>query len=189
MMSKMFHGWMWMAVAALMLALPTNAKADETNACGIGDAIAGFGLALDPSNDVSLHLTAGERELLSLAIPGYLDALEAEKAGAESGAFDFRAIGLGWFIDITVPCIRDKINIDGVPGDFISPPVDVDFNSFERIAVQIMASIWNRRNGVMAFHLKGCKASHELRNAILCPTFTSLADAAQTLFKKVTKDQ
>lgn len=189
MMSKIFHGWMWVAVVALMLALPTDARADESNACGIGDAIAGFSLALDPSKEVSLHLTAGERELLSLAIPGYLDALEAEKAGALAGAFDFRAIGLGWFIDITVPCISGKINIDDMPGDFFSPGVDVEFNSFERIAVQIMTSIWNRRNGVMAFHLKGCKASHELRNGILCPTFTSLADSAQTLFKKVTKDQ
>lgn len=179
MMSKMFHGWMWMAVAALMLALPMNAKAGHIDDCGLSGLI---GFELDPSMDVSLHLTASEREVLNLAIPGYIADLEAEEAGAAAGGFGDRAFGLHVFIHITVPCIEGKINAT-------APEVDVDFNSFERVAVQIMSSIWNRNNGVMAFHMKGCKASHELRNGILCPSFAPLADAAQTLFKKVTKDQ
>lgn len=143
-------------------------------------------IPLDASQEVTITLTPTERELLNLAIPGYIDAVEAEFEGTV-GLFPDRAFGLGVFAYTTVPCIRDKIN-DGLTA---TDSGTFTFNSFERVAIQIMTSIWNSKNGVMSHHIAGCRISRELRedSAILCQTFFPLAEAADNLFKKVSKDE
>lgn len=151
-------------------------------ACDLSDVP----IPLDMSQEVTITLTPTERELLNLAIPGYIADVEKEFEGT-IGRFPDRAFGLGVFAYTTVPCIRDKIN-EGL-GEFDS--ATLTFNSFERVAIQIMTSIWNSKNGVMSHHIAGCRISRELRedSAILCQTFFPLAEAADNLFKKISKDE
>ncbi len=176
-----------LAIAACTLFVGSQAQAAATFpvfSCDLTDA----GITLDPSQEVTITLTASERELLNLAIPGYIADLEKEFEGASAGGFEGRAFGLGVFAYTTVPCIRDLINAAGL-GETDS--VTVTLNSFERVAVQIMTSIWNPRDGVMSHHIAGCRRSRELRqeSAILCRTFFPLAEAAESLFRKVSRDQ
>jgi len=164
--------------------------------CDLSDTPPGIGI--DPDAAVTVSMTETEREVLNLAIPGYIADLQGELAGAADAGFQNRAFGLGIFAFTTVPCIRDKVNdpalIDAADGSIPS----IDFNSFERVAIQIMMQIWNPRDGVMAHHIRGCRRSQELRNAQefgdpefpnLCATVFPLADSAASLFRKVSRDQ
>lgn len=147
----------------------------------------------DGADGVTITLTPTERELIDLAVPGFITALQKESEGSGPAGFLGRAGGLDWFANISVPCIFQKVNHDSdgnALGEFDS--ADITFNSFERVGVNLMTSIWNSRNGVMAHHMAGCIRSKELGHAAsanLCNTFAPLADAVETLFKKVTKDQ
>jgi len=154
------------------------------------------GISVDDSAAVTIDLTRTEREVLNLAIPGYIADLEAEFEGTREH-FPNRAFGLGLFIKTTVPCIDEMINDPSRVGQD-GAILGTSFNSFERVATQIMMSIWNARDGVLAHHIRGCRRSRELRNALefegapqpnLCSTFFPLADAASSLFRKVTRDQ
>lgn len=171
----------------------------DASACEVNPFTFGLGepLLFEEQYSVDLNLPPIERELLSLAIPGYVAALEAEIDGTDgqdgSGNFPPRFGGLVWFATVTVPCIQDKIHLGGTLGD--QDDVDVTFNEFERVAVQIMTSIWNADNGVMSHHLAGCAVSAELNRAPdfsdpnLCATFWPLGGAATRLFDKVSTDQ
>jgi len=196
------RGFAALTGTAMMIAAATSAFAqDEESAdtprfeCDFSDL---DGVGADPGAAVTIDLTRTEREVLNLAIPGYIADLEKEYEGTQD-TFPNRAFGLDLFISTTVPCIEKKINGElGVtlnPDESIS---NVTFNSFERVAAQIMLSIWNSRDGVLAHHIRGCRRSQELRNAEefnnprfpnLCSTFFPLADAAGSLFRKVTRDQ
>ncbi len=167
-----------------------------TNICEVNPfsfAFPGEPIFFDGADGVSITLTPTEREVIDLAVPGYIGAVRKESEGTGPTGFLGRAGGLDWFANITVPCLFQKINHDAdgnALGEFDS--ADVTFNSFERVAVQIMSSIWNRRDGVMSHHMAGCIRSEELGHAAsanLCNTFAPLADAVETLFKKVSKDQ
>lgn len=151
-----------------------------------------------PDLAVTVTLNGFEREVLSLAIPGYLAALQGEVEGATAGGFQQRADGLGAFINITVPCIQYKINANADQGGgHDAGDLTVTFNNFERVAGQIMTRIWNSGDGVLSHHVTrspchhaaGCGLSVELTNASLCPTVAPLALAAETLYTKVTADQ
>lgn len=172
-----------LAGALFALAAPAVAQEEFPRfSCDLSD----IPIPLDMSQEVTITLTPTERELLNLAIPGYIADVEKEFEGTV-GLFPDRAFGLGVFAYTTVPCIRDKIN-EGL-GEFDS--ATLTFNSFERVAIQIMTSIWNSKNGVMSHHIAGCRISRELRedSAILCQTFFPLAEAADNLFKKISRDQ
>lgn len=172
-----------LAGALFAFAAPALAQEEFPRfACDLTDV----GIPLDMSQEVTIALTATERELLNLAIPGYIADVEKEFEGTD-GLFPDRAFGLGVFAYTTVPCIRDKIN-DGLTA---TDGGTFTFNSFERVAIQIMTSIWNSKNGVMSHHIAGCRISRELRqdSAILCQTFYPLAEAADSLFRKISRDQ
>ena len=64
----------------------------------------------DGDLSVTIELNDDEREVLNLAIPGYIADLEKEVEGADRGNFVFRRDGLQFFVDVTVPSIREKIN-------------------------------------------------------------------------------
>lgn len=165
---------LWALVATVAVLFSSNAHAQV---CEDFD---------NPETSVTFDLTPGEREALNLAIPGYIAALEAEVEGAAAGGFGDREFGLALFANLTVPCIRDQINFD------TSDPtatIEVTFNAFERVAVQIMMTIWNSRNGVMSHHLVGCRRSSELREDVLCQSFFPLANSVESLFRKISRDQ
>jgi hypothetical protein len=143
-----------------------------------------------PDRGVTITLNSFERELLNLAAPGYIEVLKLEQEGALAGGYQARADGLAAFINISVPCIIQKINTAAGPGgDHAAGDVTVTFNNFERVAAQIMTRIWNQSDGVMSHHVNGCAQSAELRNGSLCPFFFPLGLASESLFAKVTQDQ
>lgn len=185
-MSVSIRSMLSIAAAAVFLLMTGQARAGDPPAfaCDLSD----FGIPLVESQEVTIRMTSSERELLNLAIPGYIADVQGEEVGATDGGFVGRAFGLHVFSSTTVPCIREMINAGPFDADGSSV---ITFNSFERVAIQIMTSIWNPRNGVMSHHIAGCLKSRELRSdsAILCQTFFPLARAAKSLFEKISRDQ
>ncbi len=165
-----------------------------------------LGSGFDKSQRVTIPLNQRERELIHLAMEGFIADMQHERDGvvmassierdADFNAHPFfvRDFFLGFFIDAVVPSIQDR-----VAGSFVSEfdeaamlasVQNVEFGACERHAVSIGIENWTvKSGGQMASHLKICKDSKELSDLTLCNSFEPLGDAYKSLTEKIGKDQ
>ncbi len=172
---------------------------EEISPC---EALDGF----DKSQRVTIPLNQRERELIHLAMEGFIADMQHERDGVgmvssierdpsfDAHPFFVRDFFLGFFIDAVVPSIQDR-----VAGSYVSEfdeaamlasVQNVEFGACERHAVSIGIENWTvKSGGQMASHLKICKDSKELSDLGACNSFEPLGDAYKSLTKKIGKDQ
>ena len=165
-----------------------------------------LGQGFDKSQRVTIPLNQRERELIHLAMEGFIADMQHERDGVvmassierdpsfDAHPFFVRDFFLGFFIDEVVPSIQDR-----VAGSFVSEfdeaamlasVQNVEFGACERHAVSIGIENWTvKSGGQMASHLKICKDSKELSDLGACNSFEPLGDAYKSLTEKIGKDQ
>lgn len=159
---------------------------------------AAFGF--DQSLRVTIPLHQRERELIHLAMEGFIADLEHEAAGTSNAvpAFDLRTGFLQFFITNVVPSIQSRVAgkfVDEFPtpaneAAMLASVQNVEFGACERSAISIALEKWSvKSGGQMAAHLKLCQASEEMNASTACQSFIPLGEAYQSLEKKIEKDQ
>ena len=165
-----------------------------------------LGSGFDKSQRVTIPLNQRERELIHLAMEGFIADMQHERDGVvmassverdpsfDAHPFFVRDFFLGFFIDVVVPSIQDR-----VAGSFVSEfdeaamlasVQNVEFGACERHAISIGIEKWTvKSGGQMSAHLKICQASEELRDLNACNSFEPLGKAYSSLTKKIQKDQ
>ena len=154
----------------------------------------------DPSLRVTIPLHQRERELIHLALEGFIADLEHERVGTNTAnpPFELRSGFLGFFIDAVVPTIESRVGgrvVDEFPRPenevaMLASIQHVEFGACERNAISIAIENWTvKSGGQMAAHLKLCQASSEMKMSTACQSFIPLGDAYSTLSKKIEKDQ
>jgi hypothetical protein len=189
-------GGLWLAgpaAAEADLALSDSLWGEESSPC---EAAFGF----DESLRVTIPLHQRERELIHLAMEGFVADMEHEQVGtaASDPPFELRAGFLGFFIAEVVPTIQSRVGgrvVDEFPtpeneAAMLASVQNVEFGACERNAISIAIEKWSvKSGGQMAAHLKICQASTEMKNSTACQSFAPLGDAYSTLSKKIEKDQ
>ena len=154
----------------------------------------------DPRLRVTIPLNQRERELIHLALEGFIADLEHEQVGtsAANPPFELRSGFLGFFIDAVVPTIQSRVGgrvVDEFPtpeneAAMLASVQSVEFGGCERNAISIAMENWSvRSGGQMAAHLKLCRASREMKTSTGCQSFIPLGEAYSTLSRKIETDQ
>lgn len=154
----------------------------------------------DRSLRVTIPLHQRERELIHLALEGFIADMEHEQVGTNTAnpPFELRSGFLGFFIDLVVPTIQSRVGgrvVDEFPtpeneAAMLASIQNVEFGACERNAISIAIEKWTvKSGGQMAAHLKICQASSEMKTTTACQSFIPLGDAYSTLSKKIEKDQ
>jgi hypothetical protein len=196
-----------MSVLFVGFAQATNAVAEDHDDPVLEDSLwgenpspceAAFGF--DPDLRITIPLHQRERELIHLAMEGFIADLEHEAVGTSNAvpAFDLRTGFLQFFISAVVPSIQSRVAGKFV-NEFPTPENEaamlesvqnVEFGGCERSALSIAMEKWSvKSGGQMAAHLKLCQASLEMKNSTACHSFEPLAEAYMSLTKKIEKDQ
>ena len=154
----------------------------------------------DRSLRVTIPLHQRERELIHLALEGFIADMEHEQVGTSTAnpPFELRAGFLGFFIDVVVPTIQSRVGgrvVDEFPtpeneAAMLASIQNVEFGACERNSISIAIEKWTvKSGGQMAAHLKVCQASSEMKTTTACQSFFPLGEAYSTLSKKIEKDQ
>lgn len=160
------------------------------------EAVFGF----DPSLRITIPLHQRERELIHLAMEGFIADMEHEATGTSSAVppFELRTGFLEFFITDVVPSIQSRVAgrfVDEFPtpeneAAMLASVQNVEFGACERSALSIAIEKWSvKSGGQMAAHLKLCQASKEMNASTACQSFLPLGDAYDSLTKKIEKDQ
>ncbi len=154
----------------------------------------------DKNMRITIPLHQRERELVHLAMEGFIADLEHEMVGTSNAepSFDLRAGFLQFFITNVVPTIQSRVAGKFV-AEFPTPENEaammasvqnVEFGSCERSALSIGIENWSvKSGGQMAAHLKLCQASQEMNASTACQSFHPLGEAYDSLSKKIENDQ
>ena len=179
---------------------PASADVDP----GLTDSLWGEALSpceaafgFDPSLRVTIPLHQRERELIHLALEGFIADLEHERVGVSSAnpPFELRAGFLGFFIDPVVPTIQTRVG-GRVVDEFPTPENEaamlasiqyVEFGACERNAISIAIENWTvKSGGQMAAHLALCKARQRDEGVHSMPV---LLPSWRCIFDLVKKDR
>jgi hypothetical protein len=166
---------------------------EESSPC---EAAFGF----DKSLRVTIPLNQRERELIHLAMEGFVADMAHEQVGTSNASppFELRAGFLGFFIAEVVPTIQSRVAgrfVDEYPtpeneAAMLASVQNVEFGACERNALSIAIEKWSvKSGGQMAAHLQLCQVSNEMKSTTACQSFMPLGDAYSTLSKKIEKDQ
>lgn len=159
---------------------------------------AAFGF--DKNLRITIPLHQRERELIHLAMEGFIADLEHEAVGTSNAvpSFDLRSGFLQFFITAVVPSVQSRVAgkfVDEFPtpeneAAMLESVQNVEFGACERSALSIAIEKWSvRSGGQMAAHLKLCQASLEMKGSTACQSFIPLGDAYMSLSMKIEKDQ
>jgi hypothetical protein len=166
---------------------------DDPSPC---EATFGF----DPGLRITIPLHQRERELIHLAMEGFIADLEHEAVGTSNAVppFELRAGFLQFFITAVVPSIQSRVagrfeNEYPTPENeaaMMASVQNVEFGGCERSALSIAIEKWSvKSGGQMAAHLKLCQASQEMNASTACQSFYPLGEAYDSLTKMIEKDQ
>ena len=184
----------------------TTAAAEDHDDPVLEDSLWGKGsspceaFGFDKNMRITIPLHQRERELVHLAMEGFIADLEHEMVGTSNAepSFDSRAFFLQFFITDVIPSIQSRVAgkfVDEFPtpeneAAMMASVQNVEFGSCERSALSIGIENWSvNSGGQMAAHLKLCQASQEMNASTACQSFHPLGEAYDSLSKKIEKDQ
>lgn len=125
--------------------------------------------------------------------------------GPATPPFQARAFFLNYFIKVVGPSIQERVYGQDLISDFnleeLGGPVATEeelrqnvqaitFTACERLGLSIAIEKWSDRpDGQAGRHTRICEKSKEMSETTACGSFTPLADAYQSLRKKIEEDQ